>query len=301
MQKVLIFLYILFLLFSHFNNKSFAIEGCFCGPNSSCYSDGCTRKTIKGDGSIDYNLCGSAGCGGAYNACYKTDSVEVNRYFCLEQPPCCEEMVRRNNPEACCWPERGYCHPNYCEKVSRPEKCGWYWRWHDNIPDLMRSLNGYGCVRGTSPNSLEPVYGLPKIASDGFSPSLLPSFNPTPTKQITFQPTDTIIPTPSFIRIPTDIIIPTPVTPPIYTPPPIYTYTPPPIYNFKENLLKSIREIKKVYQDTIFISKAKLKKISEPSKKIFFEFKQIDKSIEEYFNEKLLFLIYKNFKSLFST
>jgi len=186
-----------------------AIPGCFCGGSSSCYSDGCTRKTIKADGSIDYGLCGSAGCGGAYNCCYDTNGVDVTKYFCIQQPPCCADMVARNDPEACCWPERGYCHPFYCNQVSRPERCGWYWSFHGEWSG--REL-GYGCTKGTSDADLKPVYGLPA----GVPGATHPTSPPQPTKIPTAKPTQYIPPT----------VIPTSI-PTQYTPPPT-TYIPPP-------------------------------------------------------------------------
>jgi len=185
-----------------------AIPGCFCGGSSSCYSDGCTRKTIKADGSIDYGLCGSAGCGGAYNCCYDTNGVDVTKYFCIQQPPCCADMVARNDPEACCWPERGYCHPFYCNQVSRPERCGWYWSFHGEWSG--REL-GYGCTKGTSDADLKPVYGLPA----GVPGATHPTSPPQPTKIPTAKPTQYIPPT----------VIPTSI-PTQYTPPPT-TYIPP--------------------------------------------------------------------------
>lgn len=309
MLKKIIFLGFFLFLFV-LNQKALAIEGCFCGGGSSCYPDGCTRKTIKDDGSIDYNLCGSAGCGGAYNACYDTNSVEANRYFCLEQPPCCEEMARRNDPEACCWPERGYCHPEYCKQVSRPEKCGWYWEWHDNIADWMARPYGYGCVRGTSPQNMEPVFGLPKIAGGGAAPTSTPLVIPTK------KPTEILIPTnrptPTSIPIPTEEgrtirIIPsstrfnlpiiTPTTPPISFPNffvPSPTKFIPMVTPFKialkENLISAVKNIKEGFQQLRIKTKIASKKIVDPPKKLFFELIEIDRKLENYLNERIIFL-----------
>lgn len=191
-----------------------AINGCFCGSGSSCYPDGCTRKTIKADGSIDYGLCGSAGCGGAYNCCYDTNSTDANRYFCTQQPPCCTEMVQRNDPEACCWPERGYCHPFYCNQMSRPEQCGWYWRWHSNAPDMM--ARGYGCIIGTTEQNMHPLYGLPPGVPGGGN-------QPTPTNRP--QPSATPRPQNTPTRTPTNR--PQPTTPQFPTNPPLNPTNPP--------------------------------------------------------------------------
>ncbi|MCL4374621.1 hypothetical protein M1523_02030 [Patescibacteria group bacterium] len=178
-----------------------AISGCFCGANSSCYSDGCTRKTIKGDGSIDYNLCGSAGCGGAYSACYQATDVEyteVGKYFCTQQPPCCKDMVERNDPEACCWPERGFCHPYFCAQVSRPEKCGWYWTFHDGMTNREQ---GYGCMKGPDANHLTPNFGLPPgvpgAGQPTTPPTTAPTATPTKTAVATTAPTHSPITTSS--------------------------------------------------------------------------------------------------------
>lgn len=190
-----------------------AIPGCFCDSSSSCYSDGCTRKTIKSDNAIDYGLCGSAGCGGAYSCCYDTNSVDANRYFCTQQPPCCFDMVARNDPEACCWPERGYCHPFYCNQVSRTEKCGWYWVYHGGA-----SENGYGCTKGTSSENLKPIYGIPAGVPGG-QPTQPPPTSIPPTTQPTVIP-PTSIPTPTTVIIPTYAAQPTnpPTRPPIINP-----------------------------------------------------------------------------------
>lgn len=211
-RKILISISFLFIFFVvYLPSTKAAIPGCFCDGSSSCYSDGCTRKTIKADGSIDYGLCGSAGCGGAYNCCYNTDSVDANRYFCTQQPPCCADMVARNDPEACCWPERGYCHPFYCSKVSRPEKCGWYWSFHG---EMSGRPQGYGCTKGTSAADLQPVFGLPPGVG-GTQPTTPPQPTSVPTRPPAPTPTQYIPPT----SIPTSI-------PTQYTPPPT-TYIPP--------------------------------------------------------------------------
>lgn len=210
-------LFIFFFFFTLSPTTIHAIDGCFCSESSSCYPDGCTRKTIKSDGSIDYGLCGSAGCNGAYNCCYNTDSVDANRYFCTQQPPCCAEMVKRNDPEACCWPERGYCHPFYCEKVSRPEKCGWYWSFHG---EMSGRPQGYGCTKGTSAADLQPVYGLPPgVGGATTVPTRKPTqYIPPPTAIPTIIPPTTV---PSPYLIPTVIpliILPT-ISPTQYIPP----------------------------------------------------------------------------------
>lgn len=314
MLKKIIFLgFFLFVL----SKNIWAIEGCFCGSGSSCYPDGCTRKTIKNDGSIDYNLCGSAGCGGAYNACYDTNSVDANRYFCLEQPPCCEEMVRRNDPEACCWPERGYCHPEYCKQVSRPEKCGWYWQWHDNIPEWMARPYGYGCVRGTSRENMEPVFGLPKIAGGGSTPTSKPTIIPTQKPTEISVPTKQ--PTPTTLLIPTERNQPTKIVPsptrfnlPINTPTTLPSTSFPSSFfpsptksipmvtpfnsNFKENLITALQNIIKEVEQVRIKAKIATKKIAEPQKKIFLKAKEMDQKLENYLNERIIFLTLRIFK-----
>jgi len=214
-----LFVFLTFFV-SFFSKSTYAIDGCFCGNGSSCYSDGCTRKPMKADGTIDYGLCGSAGCGGAYNCCYNTDSVDANRYFCTQQPPCCAEMVKRNDPEACCWPERGYCHPFYCSKVSRPEKCGWYWSFHG---EMSGRPQGYGCTKGTSAADLQPVFGLPAGVPGGGGTQ--PTAPPQPTSIPTIRPTQYIPPTDMPTSIPTQ-----------YVPPPT-TYIPPVVQPTNFNII----------------------------------------------------------------
>lgn len=301
------------LILVFFNFNLLAIDGCFCNKKSSCYSDGCTRKTIKDNGSIDYSLCGSAGCGGAYNACYDTNSISANRYFCIEQPPCCEDMVRRNDPEACCWPERGYCHPDYCKKITRKEKCGWYWQWHD-VPDLMSRPYGYGCVRGKSAETMEPVFGLPKIIQDTVVPTV--TIKPTlePTRVITNQPINYISPTTKPLIFPS--FTPTPFINKI-TEVPIYVLSPTikdvPIFfpNFikpsidevsqqrfftqetdfkidtKDIFLKSFIQLQSNLRIFIYNKKQEIQLIIAPLKKLFYQLKKIDKNLEDYLNEKI--------------
>lgn len=172
---------------------SASTEGCFCNSLSSCYPDGCTRKTITNDGSINYDLCRDSGCNGAYAACYNTSNAEVTRNFCLQQPPCCADMVKRNDRQACCFPEIGFCHPYFCNQVGNAGNvgCGHYWEYHDNAPEWM--AKGYGCVIGTSAESLKPIFGLPPgVPGAGAN-----------------------------APIPTEIPIDLPTNPPIFTPVPI--------------------------------------------------------------------------------
>jgi len=286
MKKFLISFFLIETLLFFLPQKVWAIEGCFCGPSSSCYPDGCTRKTIKDDGTIDYGLCGSAGCGGAYNACYDTNSVDANRYFCLQQPPCCEEMAKRNDPEACCWPERGYCHPEYCKQVSRPEKCGWYWRWHDNIPDWMARPYGYGCVRGTSADNLQPVCGIPEIAKKDIPP--VPSPTPTPNLilRTTLTPTLVINRHPSF---PDKFSIF--ITQPKKTITPVFSSPSFKIPNFYQLIVDESKKVKE--SPLILFTKLRLtaKKIGQPPKKIYYQIKSFDQKIEDYFNEKITYFL----------
>lgn len=183
---------------------------CFCWGDGRCYGDGCERKPLQ-DGSLQWSaICQNDFCGGRpYGMCYDSNSTDVNRHFCIDQPSCCEEMLRHNepgstgNPEACCWPERGYCHPYYCDQMGRPEQCGWYWEYHSGV-----SENGYGCTIGSSPSNLNPLYGLPT-----FLLTLTPgAATATPTNTATpptpthtgspGQPTATETPIPTATRIP---------------------------------------------------------------------------------------------------
>lgn len=284
----------LFLVVSVLNlkEKALAIEGCFCGPSSSCYPDGCTRKTIKDDGTVDYNLCKEGGCGGAYDACYNTDSIEVNRYFCLEQPPCCEEMAKRDNLEVCCWPEKGYCHPVYCNQLTDKGSCGYYWRWNENAKDLYKRPYGYGCLRGTSPDNLEPVYGLPEIAKK--TPTSIPTSTPTPTKlpTLTSTPTEALTPTPTpppvisfFSPTPTFFIFPSPTTFPQRSPP----------FLKIEKKSELMGKIKNNSLKLFLATKIAAKKIALPPKKAFLEIKRIDRKIEDFVNEKISLLVLKIF------
>jgi len=162
-----------------------ATSGCFCNDQDKCYPDGCTRKPIKSDGTIDYGRCAQAGGNAPYGQAYDTNSVEANRYFCLQQPPCCAEMFRRNDPEACCWPEKGYCYETYCTaETTVNNNCGWYWKFHDNA-----TPNGYGCMKGESPSTMQPVFGLPATAEGG-----QPTATPTPPTQPPTNP-PTAVPT----------------------------------------------------------------------------------------------------------
>jgi hypothetical protein len=205
-----VFFFVFLLLFSRISHTAFAINGCFCDESSSCYPDGCTRKTITADGTVNSDLCKTAGCGGAYNACYEAGGVEtseVGRYFCIQQPPCCKDMVEKNDPHACCWPERGFCHPYLtCSKIDNQQQCGWYWEYHDGASN---SQQGYGCARGTAGN-LQPIFGLP---------AGVPGGQATATQTPTHAPTT--IPTTRPTIIPTEIPIQTnnfPTNPPIINP-----------------------------------------------------------------------------------
>lgn len=180
-----------------------AMDGCICdaNPDSSCYSDGCTRKTIQNDGSINSDICANNGCGGVYNACYINGNLTVARYFCVTQPPCCADMVKNNNAGACCWPERAFCHPTTCSRLTTQERCGWYWTFHQ---DWTNRPEGYGCMKGDSEGTMIPIFGLPAGV-----PGAQPTATPAPTARPTAQPTDippTSAPAPTAAPvIPSDI------------------------------------------------------------------------------------------------
>jgi len=181
---------------------------CFCWGDGRCYGDGCERKPLQ-DGSLQWSLiCQNDFCGGRpYGMCYDSNSTDVNRHFCIDQPSCCEEMLRHNepgstgNPEGCCWPERGYCHPYYCEQMGRPEQCGWYWEYHAGS-----SESGYGCTIGNSPSSLSPIYGLPTFLlslTPGASTPTNTGTAPTPTYTVPpGEPTVTETPIPTATGVP---------------------------------------------------------------------------------------------------
>ncbi|PJC32428.1 hypothetical protein CO051_03250 [Candidatus Roizmanbacteria bacterium CG_4_9_14_0_2_um_filter_39_13] len=194
--------------------NSEATSGCFCNDQDKCYPDGCTRKPIKSDGTIDYGRCAQAGGNAPYGQAYDTNSVEANRYFCIQQPPCCAEMFRRNDPEACCWPEKGYCYPNaYCTgEMKANNNCGWYWDFYDGA-----TQNGYGCMKGDSPSTMQPVFGLPAVAG-GSQPTNTPNPQPTSTPALTNTPVPTntsVPPNPTHTTAPSQ---PTNTPPPTNTP-----------------------------------------------------------------------------------
>lgn len=218
--KCVVFSFFLLCVFFGIKLSVYGTNNCFCNANSSCYADGCTRKTIKNDNTIDYGLCVSGGCSEPYSACYKAADVEhtnIGPYYCVSQPPCCADMVARNDPEACCWPERGFCHPTSCAKVTRPEKCGWYWTFHDGMTNREQ---GYGCVKGLNANSLIPNFGIP-LGVPGGNITVVPTRAPlSPTARPTqvspqvptapFAATETPVPTfAAATIIPTTIFFPT--------------------------------------------------------------------------------------------
>lgn len=195
------------------------MPGCFCFGNIKCYPDGCERKPLQ-DGNLQWeSICRNDFCGGRpYGMCYDSNSDEVNQHLCLSQPSCCEEMLRhdepggRGNPEACCWPERGYCHPYYCDQLTRPEQCGWYWQYHAGA-----SENGYGCTQGTGPEDLSALYGLPSFLLTTTPTSATTN---TPTSTPTRSPITSSTPTPTPTQTPTGTptITPTPTQIPTQTP-----------------------------------------------------------------------------------
>lgn len=178
------------------------MPGCFCFGNDKCYPDGCERKPLQ-DGNLQWEaICRNDFCGGRpYGMCYDSNSDDVNEHLCISQPSCCEEMLRhdepggRGDPQACCWPERGYCHPFYCDQLTRPEQCGWYWQYHAGA-----SENGYGCTQGTGPEDLSALYGLPSFL---LTTTPTPATPNTPTTTLTRTPSVTSTPTPTLTQTPT--------------------------------------------------------------------------------------------------
>jgi len=151
-----------------------AAPSCNCNDPNKCYSDGCTRKPLQGDRFEWEAVCKDDFCGGRYAGnCFEHTEPAAEQYFCVSQPPCCADMAKYNDPEACCWTERGYCHPFYCDQVSRPEKCGWYWTYHAGMSERP---NGYGCTKGTSDADLQPIWGLPPgVPGGNVAPTAIPT------------------------------------------------------------------------------------------------------------------------------
>lgn len=273
--------------------NSEATSGCFCNDQDKCYPDGCTRKPIKSDGSIDYNRCTQVGGNSPYGQAYDTNSIEVGRYFCLQQPPCCAEMFRSNNPEACCWPEKGYCYPTYCTPETKANNnCGWYWEFHDSA-----TPNGYGCMKGDSPSTMQPVFGLPAIASSGSAPTSTPKPQVTETPQpkststiAPHQPTSTAAPT-SPSR-PTNTLTPTYRQPTYRVDPNPTSYQPPQVDptetpNPKPTIhIKSPKELARevINPENIQKLNSSTKKILDTPKEGLNTIKQADQKLENTAN-----------------
>lgn len=183
-MKKSIFIIILILLFAliiglSLNRKKITTESkaswdiCRCFDPTHCYEDQCTRNVVK-----------------APNVCYDYPDdgplpMDASP-LCTHIPPCCIDMVERNNSQICCWIERAFCLPSQCKQLTNNrDNCGWYWSDH-GIP-------GYGC---TTVN--QPV----------IQPTTIPSPTLKPTKP--FAPTATSIPPSSSVAKPT--LLPTNTT-----------------------------------------------------------------------------------------
>lgn len=153
---------------------------------------------------------------------------------CLREDPCCAQMVAEQDYSLCEWADpRGYCRPETCDKLppglEGRGRCGWYWGFHDaGGGDLgTNTANGYGCMIGSSPETMVPICGSPtrppqptQPPQPTDQPTARPTRRPTqptkptnePTQKPTKEPTEAPEPTDSKPTSPNAIIPTTPFT-----------------------------------------------------------------------------------------
>lgn len=168
-----------------FKSKA-AWDTCRCFDPNHCYEDQCTRNVVKSP-----NVC--------YD--YPDDGPLPmdGSPLCTHTPPCCTDMVARNNSQICCWIERAFCLQSQCKQLTRNhDHCGWYWSNH-GIP-------GYGCT-GLNQTPIPPT-------NPPTQPPASPTSTPVPTQ---FYPTQ--FPTPTRFNQPTYSPPQNPTGRPVYQPP----------------------------------------------------------------------------------
>jgi len=216
-----------------------------------------------------------------------------------EVPLCCYKLEETGNAKACAWPERGYCHPRQCDKISG-----------DKL--LCSHGIGYWCQKDCGISDKYQIPYIPfeqRVSSSQPNPPSNPTPTPTSTPTPTLTPTPTSTPyptspffsptpTPASFNIPTapqpspsptnpsyDMIIPTSSFPQIS----LYQEKKPgslliPNINLpipKINL--PISQIKYQLKYTVF----SLKKILDLPKVIFEDIRRLDKKMEEEINQKI--------------
>lgn len=138
---------------------------------------------------------------------------------CVHELPCCQDIVKSDDPYKCGWPDRGWCFQSTCAPYTgQHTNCGWYWRFHDaNANQYHIGTNtpeGYGCMIGPDENSMRPICGggggpQPTVGSRPTSPP-----NPRPTRVVS-------TPTPYYIPVTTT---PEPMVTQGENPPPVIIY-----------------------------------------------------------------------------
>jgi hypothetical protein len=120
--------------------------------------------------------------------------------LCINEPPCCAEIINTHDAFSCEWPTRGWCQPSTCSQIEgKGQKCGWYWVFHDaNDNDYKlgtNGVNGYGCMIGATEQTMRPRCG-PQA-------SIVPTIQPTIPPQPTSPPQSTQAPEPTTAFQPT--------------------------------------------------------------------------------------------------
>ena len=109
-------------------------------------------------------------------------------------PLCCYKLEETGDPEACTWPERGYCHPTQCAAVSGKTCGGGDCRCGSPIISYCKSD---GCI--TSSSQI-PYIPLSVRLGQGATPTSTPtSIPPTSTPRPTTPPAATATPTQGVI------------------------------------------------------------------------------------------------------
>ena len=206
-----------------------------------------------------------------------------------EVPLCCYKMEELGDPYICPWPERGYCHPKQCNKLS------------GNTQMCAHGIK-YWCSTdcGVSEDKIPYISFEQRFSDTSIAPTPTEKLNPTPTPKTfptaTPQPPPYFSPTPEITYIIIDIPRqPTSTPSPTASPTPFSTTPFPfpsqekiisPTPSFKLSLPKIILpegQIKFQIKYIIFSSR----KILDLPKAIFEDIIRLDKKMEDEINQKI--------------
>lgn len=228
-----------------------------------------------------------------------------------EVPLCCYKLEETRNAKACAWPERGYCHPRQCDKISG-----------DKL--LCSHGIGYWCKKDCGISDKYQIPYIPfyqRVNNNLQTTPTNPPPSPTPTSIFTLTPTS-FFPSPTYPLIPSENPTPTPTPFLFFTPMPTQnlnsgsnqSFTPTPFDFFSQptkpshpqspspspllsnrnnknffsiNVNENLKKTKEKIKDKLIHATYSSEKFFFLFKEIFIVFNNLDNQLENLINENI--------------